>query len=228
MPTEVLIPKLGMTMTEGTVAEWLVPDGGSVRQGEIVYRLETEKINFEVEAESDGVLRHAAAEGATLAPGSVVGYILAPGEALPSGIAATPAVSASASAATVPTATAPPRIAAAGTNGRVVASPIARRLAKEAGIALHAIAGSGPGGRITEQDVLAAKSRTPQPAAARAPAQPPREIVASPLARKMAEQLRIDLASVTGTGPGGRITKEDVEQAAAAAPTRTPAVASAA
>jgi pyruvate dehydrogenase E2 component (dihydrolipoamide acetyltransferase) len=224
MPTEVLIPKLGMTMTEGTVAEWLVPDGGSVRQGEIVYRLETEKINFEVEAEQDGTLRHVAAEGATLAPGSVVGYILAAGEALPASVAgvATPA-GGSARTASVPTAGVPAGVAA-GANGRVVASPIARRLAKEAGIPLATVAGSGPGGRITEQDVLEAKARPPRPVAA-SPALPqqPREVVASPLARRLAEQLRVDLGGVRGTGPGGRITKEDVEQAAAA-PTARPAV----
>ncbi|WP_278286783.1 lipoyl domain-containing protein [Tepidiforma thermophila] len=85
MPTEVLVPKLGMTMTEGTVAEWLVPDGAPVRAGDIVYRLETEKIEFQVEAEADGILRHAVPAGTTLPPGSVVGYILAPGEAPPAG-----------------------------------------------------------------------------------------------------------------------------------------------
>ncbi|WP_322796692.1 lipoyl domain-containing protein, partial [Tepidiforma sp.] len=83
MPTDVLIPKLGMTMTEGTVAEWLVPDGAEVRTGDIVYRLETEKIEFQVEAEADGVLRHLVPAGTTLPPGSVVGCILAPGESLP-------------------------------------------------------------------------------------------------------------------------------------------------
>ena len=214
MATEVLIPKLGMTMTEGTVAEWLVPDGGSVRQGEIVYRLETEKINFEVEAEQDGVLRQVAAEGATLAPGTIVGYILAPGEALPAGIAPPSAAAAGAVSVSSGSPGAPANVAAS-PNGRVVASPIARRLAKEAGIPLAAITGSGPGGRITEQDVIAARARPPQTVSAPARPQPQREIVASPLARRLAEQLHVDLAGVRGSGPGGRITKEDVEQAAA-------------
>jgi pyruvate/2-oxoglutarate dehydrogenase complex dihydrolipoamide acyltransferase (E2) component len=223
MATEVLIPKLGMTMTEGTVAEWLIPDGGEVKQGEIVYRLETEKINFEVEAEQAGTVRQLVPEGTTLPPGAVVAYILAPGEPLPAGVSAAPAaVGASApSAAVAPSSTlATSRVSLDG--GRVPASPIARRLAKEAGLDLGAITGSGPGGRITEQDVLAAKARPPAPAAA-APAA--REVIASPLARRLAEQLGVDLATVRGSGPGGRITKEDVEQAAArpAAPAAPPA-----
>ena len=88
MPTELLVPKLGMTMTEGTVAEWIIPDGGEVKQGEIVYRLETEKIQFEVEAEAPGTVRQLVPEGSVLPPGSVVGYILAPGEAMPAGMPA--------------------------------------------------------------------------------------------------------------------------------------------
>src|SRR5262249_13139125 len=89
MATEVIVPKLGMTMTEGTVAEWRVPDGGEVKAGEVIYKLETEKIQLEVEAESAGTVRPLVEEGAKLPPGSVVAYILAPGEALPAG--ATPA-----------------------------------------------------------------------------------------------------------------------------------------
>ncbi|HZQ34568.1 MAG TPA: dihydrolipoamide acetyltransferase family protein [Dehalococcoidia bacterium] len=227
MATEVLVPKLGMTMTEGTVAEWLIPDGGEVKQGEIVYRLETEKINFEVEAEQAGTVRQLVPEGTVLPPGAVVAYILAPGEPLPAGVNTAPTAAGAAAPAASATATAPatPRISLDG--GRVPASPIARRLAKEAGLDLGAIPGSGPGGRITEQDVIAAKIRPPAPAAG-AIAAPPREVIASPLARRLAEQLGVDLATVPGSGPGGRITKEDVEQAAAhppapAVPTAAPA-----
>src|SRR5579885_3140168 len=221
MATEVLIPKLGMTMTEGTVAEWLVPDGGEVKAGEIVYRLETEKINFEVEAEQAGTVRQLVPEGTVLPPGAVVAYLLAPGEPLPAGASVAPAAATAGTPAAAATASAPAGARVSLDGGRVPASPIARRLAKEAGLDLAAIAGSGPGGRITEHDVLAAKAR---PAAAAPPAAaPPREPIASPLARRLAEQLGVDLATVRGSGPGGRITKEDVEQAAArpAAPAAT-------
>ncbi len=213
MATEVLIPKLGMTMTEGTVAEWRVPDGGQVRAGEVVYRLETEKIQFEVEAETDGTVRHLVPEGTKLPPGAVVAYILAPGETLPAGVQpvqAGPVVSRD--------------------GGRAPASPIARRLAREAGIDLALVPGTGPGGRIVEADVLAFRARpapvapTPAraaPVTAAAPV-PAGGVQASPLARRLAEQLGLDLGRIQGTGPGGRITKEDVEQFAAARP---PAVA---
>lgn len=215
MATEVLIPKLGMTMTEGTVAEWRVPDGGQVRAGEIVYRLETEKIEFEVEAEASGTVRHLVAEGTVLPPGATVALILAPGEAMPPGATATAAVGA---APRPPdSASAAPRVPPEG--ARTPASPAARRLAREAGLDIGAITGTGPGGRVTEADVEAAKSRTP----ALSPAARARDVLASPLARRLADQLGVDLANVTGTGPGGRITKEDVEASAGTARPPQPA-----
>ncbi|GIW18062.1 MAG: dihydrolipoamide acetyltransferase component of pyruvate dehydrogenase complex [Tepidiforma sp.] len=209
MPTDVLIPKLGMTMTEGTVAEWLVPDGAPVRAGDIVYRLETEKIEFQVEAEADGILRHAVPAGATLPPGAVVGWILAPGEAPPAGAPAAPLPAAEAAPA-APASVPPPPPA----EGRLAASPAARRLAADLGVPLDAVLGTGPGGRVTEEDVRrahAALAAAPAPPAA-PPAEPP---AATPVARALARELGIDLAAVRGTGPGGRITKEDVEAAAA-------------
>lgn len=201
MATDVLIPKLGMTMTEGTVAEWLVPHGAQVRAGDIVYRLETEKIEFQVEAEADGTLHHAVPAGTTLPPGSVVGYILAPGEAPPA--AAPPPAPTPASGPPPP----PPPPQA----GQVFASPAARRLAAELGVDFTTVLGTGPGGRITEDDVRRAHT-------APAPAEPP---PATPVARALARELGVDLATVHGTGPGGRITKEDV-QAAATWPAPTP------
>ncbi len=218
MAVEVLIPKLGMTMTEGTVAEWHVADGAEVTAGQRVYRLETEKIEFEVEAESAGTVRQLVPAGTKLEPGAVVGYILAAGEAMPAGAAL-------AAAAVAPAAVGAVRAVSGRATlegGRIPSSPIARRLAKESGLALASVAGSGPGGRVTEADIMLARlaPRVPerQPAAA-----PAREVLASPLARKLAEKLRIDLARVRGTGPGGRITQEDVEAVASAPTTVAPA-----
>lgn len=203
MATEVLIPKLGMTMTEGTVAEWRVADGARVTAGEIVYRLETEKIEFEVEAEASGILRQLVPEGTTLAPGVTVAFILAEGEALPAGLPEAPAASPTSAQPGAP----PPPPGAPAEGGRTLASPAARRLAAERGLDISTIAGTGPGGRVTEADVLAARDT----AAAQPAASVPLEVRASPLARRLAEQLGVDITRVTGTGPGGRVTREDVE-----------------
>lgn len=211
MATEVRLVKAGMTMTEGAVAEWYVPDGAEVEAGQPLYRMETEKIELEVEAEASGVVRHLVGAGATLEPGGLIAYILAPGEAMPAAAATGPGAVLPASPNGAP---APAAAAAAITleGGRIPSSPIARRLAKAARLSLSAITGTGPGGRVIEADVLAARA-TPHPTLG-AVADEPREVLASPLARKLAEQLSVDLAHVTGTGPGGRITKEDVEAAA--------------
>jgi pyruvate dehydrogenase E2 component (dihydrolipoamide acetyltransferase) len=80
MAQEITMPKLGLTMTEGTVREWSLPDGASVRKGDIVAVIETDKVESEVEAEADGVLQHVAAAGDELAVEMVIGYVLEPGE----------------------------------------------------------------------------------------------------------------------------------------------------
>ncbi|MFN0096210.1 MAG: dihydrolipoamide acetyltransferase family protein [Dehalococcoidia bacterium] len=219
MAVEMVIPKLGMTMEEGTVAEWLIPDGATVKPGDMIYRLETEKIEMEIEAEGEGTLHHLAPEGAVLACGAPVAQILAAGEsAPPAGAPATPAPAAAAPATPV-AAAAPAPVA---TGERAPSTPAARKLAADRGIDIALVAGTGPGGRITEADVQAYQPAAAAPALAAASDAP-----ASPLARKLAEQLGVDLARVKGSGPGGRITKEDVE-AAAAAPTAPAAKAPAA
>ena len=208
MPTEIYLVKVGMTMHEGTVEEWYVADGERVEAGAMLYRLETEKVNLDVDAEASGIVRHLAAEGDTLEPGDVVGFIYADDETIPDVLPRPQpkrdiAVVGDAPSAPAPAAQAKP--AASGT--RVAASPAARRLARERGVALEGVVGSGPGGRIVEGDV---------PEAPSAP-EPPKRIAASPAARKLAAEMNVDLANVEGSGPRGRITREDV-QAAAEAP----------
>ena len=83
MPTEIFLVKVGMNMTEGVVEEWYIADGGTVEKGELLYRLETEKVNLDVDAETSGTVRHIVAEGVTMKPGDVVGYIYAAGEEIP-------------------------------------------------------------------------------------------------------------------------------------------------
>ena len=211
MATEIYLVKVGMTMTEGMVEEWYVPDGGTVKQGELLYRLETEKVNLDVDADASGIVKHGVAVGVTMLPGDVIGHIYAPGEAIPSTAPSAPAAApvATAAAASRPRAVAAPAPIASG--GRLLSSPAARRLAGEMRVDVATVRGTGPGGRIVEADVRAAAAN---PVAASAPAAAAAG-PASPLAKRLAAELGVDLSRVTGTGPGGRITKEDVERAAA-------------
>jgi len=213
MPTEIYLVKVGMNMTEGVVEEWYVPDGGAVADGELLYRLETEKVNLDVDAEAAGTVKHLVAEGVTMAPGAVVGYIYGPDETVPDelpGNGGTSEAAAPAPAEASPEPAAAPvaasAAAATGAHGRILSSPAARRLAGELGVDIAGLQGTGPGGRIVEADVQAAHDSAP--AGDRPPA-------SSPIARKLARELGVDLDGITGTGPDGRITKEDVEAAAA-------------
>jgi pyruvate dehydrogenase E2 component (dihydrolipoamide acetyltransferase) len=83
MPQDVIMPKLGLTMTEGLVVEWLVDDGANVTTGQPVFVAETDKVNVEVEAEADGVLVRVIEAGETVPIETVVGWILRPGEPVP-------------------------------------------------------------------------------------------------------------------------------------------------
>ncbi len=219
MPTEIYMKKLGMTMTEGTVAEWHIPDGGEVKLGEDLYRLETEKIEMEVEADAAGIVRHLVPSETTVDPGAVVGWIFASDEEIPDTLPGSDTLG-TAEESVEPKIAEPAATAAPATAGgeRVPASPAARKLAKELNVELATVAGTGPRGRVTEDDVRNAHE---------APATTPETITpvpASPLARKRASALGVDLSTVTGSGPGGRITKEDVEAAASGPATTAPAV----
>jgi pyruvate/2-oxoglutarate dehydrogenase complex dihydrolipoamide acyltransferase (E2) component len=218
MPTEIYLVKVGMNMTEGVVEEWYVPDGGTVEKGELIYRLETEKVNLDVDAEASGTVKHAVAEGVTMKPGDVVGHIYAAGEDIPDEAPAAEAAAETATAEAEPQA--PRAVAAAaagrapaapavGDGGRILSSPAARRLAGELDVDITALSGTGPGGRIVEADVAAAHEQADTEAQDAG-----RVARSSPMARRLARELEVDLAQVRGTGPGGRVTKEDVEAAA--------------
>ena len=216
MPREIYLVKVGMTMTEGMVSEWFIADGAEVKKGEMLYALETEKVNLDVDAEADGTVKHLVEAGVTLEPGDVVGYIFAQGENIPDvlpGAASQPEVVESAEPVAVESAE-PMAVEAAVSEGFVKASPAAKRLAKELDVNYLALQGTGPGGRIVEADVQSAASgqtASQQPAVAAIQSQSSANIKASPLAKRIAEQRAIDLSQVRGTGPGGRIVQSDVE-----------------
>ena len=216
MPREIYLVKVGMTMTEGMVSEWFIADGAEVKKGEMLYALETEKVNLDVDAEADGTVKHLVEAGVTLEPGDVVGYIFAQGESIPDGLpgaTSQPEVVVSAEPVAVESA-APMAVEAVVSEGFVKASPAAKRLAKELDVNYLALQGTGPGGRIVEADVQSAASgqtASQQPAVAAIQSQSSANIKASPLAKRIAEQRAIDLSQVRGTGPGGRIVQSDVE-----------------
>ena len=162
MATEIYLVKVGMTMHEGTVEEWYVGDGERVQSGALLYRLETEKVNLDVDAEASGTVKQLVAEGTTLEPGEVVGFIFADGEAIPDQLP-TPQPKRDLPVRKQETAKPSPVAAPVRGNKRIMASPVARKLAAELNVDLAAVAGTGPRGRITKEDVENAAQAAPPP-----------------------------------------------------------------
>jgi len=166
MPFQVIMPKLSDAMTEGRLIQWLKKEGDRVQGGDVLASIETDKAEIELEAFGSGVLRKTLAEdGQTVPVGQLLAVIAEPDEDISGLVSKVPAAVATA-APTPPTApkpavAAPPAAAvpaaapAAPETGWVPASPIARRMAREAAIDLAQVKGSGPGGRILERDVEA-------------------------------------------------------------------------
>ena len=216
MAVEVLIPKLGLTMEYGLIEEWLVAPGTPVKPGDPLLRLATDKVDVEVEAEGSGLFHPAVESGAELPPGALIGWLLEAGEEPPGAAGEKPSgavgqeppgAAAEIAAATPAAAGTPAAEATLARTGRLFSSPNARRVARDRGIEITLLAGTGPGGRIITADVL--------DAAAAAPAIPARQGTVSPLVRRDATAAGVDLAAVAGTGPGGRVLRSDIAAAAA-------------
>ena len=179
MPINITMPALSPTMEEGNLAKWLVKEGDTVKSGDVIAEIETDKATMEVEAVDEGVVAKlvvpAGTEGVKV--NALIAVLAADGEdvaAAASGAGAAPAPKAAAAeapkaeakaeaapapaAAPAAAAPAPAAAPAAALGNRTFSSPLARRLAKEAGIDLSAIAGSGPHGRVVKSDVEAAVS----------------------------------------------------------------------
>lgn len=155
MASEIYLPKMSDHMEQGTILRWLVKEGEAVQRGQVLAEIETDKATGEIEAPADGVLKGVRAEeGATVPVGETIAYIARPDENVPT---PTPIGSSASSkpAEPAPAAPAPSEPAAPAGNGIVPATPVARRVAKELGIDIRMVKGTGPGGRVKEEDVRA-------------------------------------------------------------------------
>jgi pyruvate dehydrogenase E2 component (dihydrolipoamide acetyltransferase) len=202
---EFRMPSLGADMDAGTLLEWLVHPGDPVHKGDIVAVVDTSKAAIEVECFTGGVVER---------------LLVEPGTSVPVG---TPLAIITSDVTSGEPAAPPPVTPAAPSP---VSSPLVRRLAAERHVDLGSVRGTGPGGRVTHADVeraAAAPAAPAAPAAAVAPAPAGgrvpvgQRMTASPLARRTAAELGVDLAAVTGSGPGGAIGVDDVRRIAAAA-----------
>jgi pyruvate dehydrogenase E2 component (dihydrolipoyllysine-residue acetyltransferase) len=202
MPTPILMPALSPTMTEGNLARWLKNEGDPIKSGDVIAEIETDKATMEVEAVDEGVLGKILVSDGTqgVKVNAPIGVLVQAGEAVPASPAASPpAPPASTAPATAPPVAptappsapapqAPPAPAPAASRGnghdaeggRVFASPLARRMAKQCGIDLGALSGSGPNGRIVKADIEAALRGPAKPAPAPAQAAPAPSPVQAP------------------------------------------------
>jgi pyruvate dehydrogenase E2 component (dihydrolipoyllysine-residue acetyltransferase) len=200
MATNILMPALSPTMTEGTLSRWLKKEGDSIKAGDVIAEIETDKATMEVEAVDEGVLgKILVADGAAnIAVNAPIAILVEEGEAVPSGPAAPAApapqkqeAKAEPAAPTPKTEPAPgPKAAPAGnghdtSGGRIFASPLARRMAEQAGIDLRSLKGSGPNGRIVRADIEVARKGGGAPAVEAPAAAPaaPAVAPAAPLAK---------------------------------------------
>jgi len=221
MSTEFIMPKLGLTMEEGTILEWLVEDGAEITAGMPVLRIETDKVESDVESPASGRFHRLGTQGEAYPCGALIGYLLADGEEVPvskSPTSAIPAVTASATSSAQPNSAPVPSVQR---QGRQFASPNARRVAEDLGIDINTVIGTGPDGRVVSEDVEEAHNN-PQAlrvvaisavatVATVAPIMSSNgNVLATAAARQLADLLGIDLSQVPYDAQDGRITKDGV------------------
>ncbi len=152
MAVPIVMPKLGMVMSEGTVARWTKSAGEVVQAGEVIAEIETEKINYDLEATEGGILHQVADAGAVIPVDEVVGYLLAEGEEAPQPEVEAPAPVSTATVAPSERGARRPRPTG---DGAARSTPGARKVAAQLGVDISQVTPSGPGGRIVEDDVRA-------------------------------------------------------------------------
>jgi pyruvate dehydrogenase E2 component (dihydrolipoamide acetyltransferase) len=177
MATEVKLPRLGQGMESGTIVKWLKSEGEPVEKGEPLYELDTDKVTQEVEAEASGVLLKIAIPEGEVKVGKTIGFIGEQGEAVAAQEAPAKALKPAETSKRIeqepaPAAETQPAPSNGSANGRIKASPLARRIARERGVDLAQIRGTGPDGRIVAEDVERARAE-PETAASNSLLQAP-------------------------------------------------------
>ena len=220
MASDVTMPRLSDSMEEGTVLKWLVEEGGEVKRGEPLVEIETDKANMTYESDTDGTLIEVVAqEGDTLAIGEVIARIGDPSEAGGNGKPAAKEEEPAQEEAALEEAGEDRGEAAAGEEGEEAAGEEREKEREKAGAVAEADkgetrggAGAAEGGGETQAGDGGAATETRAPSGNGAGAG--ERVKASPVARRMARELGVELARLEGSGPGGRIVKADVQAAA--------------
>ena len=215
MATEVILPRLGQGMESGTIVRWLKSEGEPVTKGEPLFELDTDKVTQEVEAEAAGVLLKIAVAEGEVPVGQTVAFIGAEGEDVPEVAAAAPAAEKEATTSEPepePVVEATQDAAVASGNGRIKASPLARRIARERGIELAGLRGTGPDGRIVAEDVERAEAGGPTAPPAAVPTAPAGEVERVPLsnvrktiARRLTEAWQIPVFQLQASADMTRV-----------------------
>lgn len=206
------MPALGMNQETGTLLRWIKAEGDTVKKGEPLMEVATDKTDVEIEATADGILGNVSAqEGDEIPVGQVIAQILAPGEtpkpkAAPSAPAAASAPKGKAESAPAKPVAAPEPVSGGG--AQLPISPVAARVAAEHGVDVSRIQPAG--NRIQKEDVLAYVAAQSRAGAANG------RVLASPKARRLAQEAGLDLATINGSGPEGAVLAADVEAAQAA------------
>ena len=224
---EVIMPKLGLTMETGVIEKWHKKEGDKVEAGEVLFEVMTDKVSLEVEAYNSGIVRKIIrAEGEEVPVTEVIAYVGSADEAIPEALAGKITTPETLEAKDTIPAGASARVQRGGIpksneksdDSKIKISPLARNIAENKGIDISKIIGTGPGGRIVKEDVEAYV----ESGSVEAPGQPKPAAVGgteiterlkiSPLAKAIAKEMGIDYLKepIIGTGPGGRIVKEDI------------------
>src|SRR5437660_4834402 len=213
MPTDVIMPQMGESIFEGTITKWLKKPGDKVQRDEPLFEISTDKVDAEIPAPASGVLQEIkVAEGNTVQVNTIVGTISADGESstpaksAPAVAAPTPAQKKEAAPAPPPQPAPTPAPAHEAQDEDVRSSPLVRKIAREHNVNLSQVSGTGLGGRITKQDIMAflerteataapgasAPARASQPPAPAAPAPIPGDLVPATQMRKIIAQRTIE------------------------------------